>query len=140
MSQFIFDDKSIKWQRLADLEHFLVSVLDVDENNQVIDVLVKFEPFKQIVLHRHKAHNNSFVIHGDHYLYEANGKVKEIRPVGSYTISPADETPHRECGGDSGAVVLFSIRGNGVLYEVLDDDNTVIGTLSFDDFKALYSA
>jgi hypothetical protein len=74
-------------------------------------------------------------------LYEANGKLKEIRPIGSYTRSPPNDEPHREGGGDQDVVVFFSIRGsNGVLYEVLDDDLNLIATLSFQDFVDLFKA
>jgi quercetin dioxygenase-like cupin family protein len=140
MTIYNFDDKNIKWYKLGDFDHFVISVLDVDEQNSIMDVLVKFDAHQQIVLHRHKEHNNSFVVQGEHYLYEANGHVKEIRAVGSYTSSPASDEPHRECGGDEGAVVLFSLRGNGILYEVLDDEQNNIGTVSFQDFKDLFEA
>ncbi len=140
MTIYNFDDNNIKWYQLGDFEHFVISVLDVDEQNSIMDVLVKFEAHQQIVLHRHKEHNNSFVVQGEHYLYEANGHVKEIRAVGSYTSSPATDEPHRECGGDEGAVVLFSLRGNGILYEVLDDEQNSIGSVSFQDFKDLFEA
>lgn len=105
-----------------------------------MDVLIKFDAHKQIVLHKHKEHNNSFVVQGEHYLYNANGEVKEIRAVGSYTSSPASDEPHREGGGDEGAVVLFSLRGNGILYEVLDDEQNIIDTVSFQDFYDLFEA
>jgi quercetin dioxygenase-like cupin family protein len=140
MTIYNFDDKNIKWYKLGDFEHFVISVLDVDEENSIMDVLVKFDAHQQIVLHRHKEHNNSFVVQGEHYLYEANGKLKEVRAVGSYTSSPASDEPHRECGGDDGAVVLFSLRGSGILYEVLDDEQNTIGTVSFQDFNALFEA
>ncbi len=140
MTIYNFDDKNINWYKLGDFDHFVISVLDVDEKNSILDVLVKFDAHQQIVLHRHKEHNNSFVVQGEHYLYEANGEVKEIRAVGSYTSSPASDEPHRECGGDEGAVVLFSLRGNGIIYEVLDDEQNLIGTVSFQDFNDLFEA
>lgn len=141
MSTYNFDDHNINWYKLGELEHFVVSVLNVDEKNKIIDVLIKFESHQQIVLHRHKAHNNTFVVQGEHHLYEPNGEIKEVRAVGSYTSSPADDEPHRECGGDDGAVVFFSIRGdNGVLYEVLDDEQNTIATLGMQDFIDLFKA
>ena len=134
-----FDDNNIQWNKLGDFEHILYSVLNIDELNIIIDVIFKFDPHQQIVLHRHKAHNNTFVVQGEHRLFEPNGDLKEIRAVGSYTPSPASDEPHTECGGDEGAVVLFSIRGSaGVLYEVLDDNLNVIATLTFQDFIDLY--
>ena len=78
---------------------------------------------------------------GEHPLYESDGKLKEIRAVGSYTSSPAGDA-HREGGGsDQDVIVFFNIRGkDGILYELLDDDMNVIGTLSMQDFIELYRA
>jgi hypothetical protein len=136
-----FDDRNIRWNKLCDFEHLLYSILDIDESNKIIDVLFKFAANQQIVLHRHNAHNNTFVVQGEHRLYEPDGKLKEIRPVGSYTRSPASDDPHREGGGDQDVVVLFSIRGSDdVLYEVLDDDLNLIATLGFEDFVGLFQA
>jgi quercetin dioxygenase-like cupin family protein len=134
-----FDENNIKWNKLGDFEHIQYSVLNIDETNTIIDVIFKFDPHQQIVLHRHKAHNNTFVVQGEHHIFEPNGDLKESRAVGSYTSSPASDEPHTECGGDEGAVVLFSIRGsNGVLYEVLDDNLNIIASLTFQDFIDLY--
>lgn len=139
MATYNFDDSNITWYKLGDIEHLGYSILDIDEKNNIVDVIFKLEPFKQIVLHRHMAINHSFVIQGEHRLYEANGELKEIRAVGSYTSSPASNEPHRECGGKEGAIVLFSIRGsNGVFYEVLDDQQNVIAALGMQDFIDLY--
>lgn len=141
MSLYNFDDSNIRWNKLGDFEHLVYSVLDIDEDNNIVDVFFKFAANQQIVLHRHKAQNNTLVIQGEHRLYEANGKIKEVRPVGSYTISPPSDEPHREGGGDQDVVVFFSIRGNdGVLYEVLDNDLSVLATLSMQDFIGLYNA
>ncbi|MCF6252110.1 MAG: regulator [Methylococcaceae bacterium] len=139
MENFKFDDSNIQWHKLGDFEHILYSVLNIDEVNTIIDVMFKLEAQKPIVLHRHKALNTSFVIQGEHYLYQSDGELKEIRSVGSFTISPASDEPHTECGGDEGAVVLFSIRGcEGVLYEILDEDFNNIATLTFQDFIDMY--
>lgn len=139
MRNIKFDDNNIQWNKLGDFEHIHYSVLNIDEPNKTIDVIFRFESHQQIVLHRHKAHNNTFVVQGEHRLFEPNGDLKEIRAVGSYASSPASDEPHTECGGDEGAVVLFSIRGSaGVLYEVLDDNLNVIATLTFQDFIDLY--
>jgi hypothetical protein len=55
--------------------------------------------------------------------------IKEIRPVGSYTSSPPGE-PH-EGGGDQECIVFYSVRGKtDVLFELLDDNRNIVGTLS----------
>lgn len=141
MTRYFFDDCNIKCQKLEGFENLAYSILNIDENHKIIDVIFKFAANKQIVLHRHLALNNMFVIQGEHRLYEPNGALKEVRPVGSYTSSPPSDEPHREGGGDEDVIVFFSIRGsNGVLYEILDDNLNVTATLSMQDFIGLYAA
>lgn len=134
IGSYVFDDRNIRWERLADLEHFVFAVLDIDAPRNVVDFIIKFDPNQRIILHRHLALTNTLVIQGEHHLYEPNGALKEIRPVGSYTSSePGD--PHREGAGHQPAIVLYSVRGkDGVLFELLDDNLKVIGTLSVEDF------
>ncbi len=133
-TSYAFDDRNIRWYELGEFKHFVFAMLDVDEQKKLVDLILKFEPNQQIFLHRHLALTNTLVVQGEHRLYEPNGALKEIRPVGSYTSSPPGE-PHREGGGNAGGVVFYSIRGEGdTLFEVLDDDLKVIGTLSMPDF------
>lgn len=133
-AQYIFDDRNIRWGKLGDLEFLVFTVLHVDIRRNIVDFIIKFDPNRQIVLHRHLALTNTMVIQGEHRLYEPDGSLKEARAVGSYTSSePGD--PHREGAGDQPAVVLYSVRGkDGVLFELLNDDLQVIGTLSLEDF------
>jgi len=139
MTNHLFDDANVRWQTLGDFEHLHYAILDIDEHNKIIDVIFKFAEHQQILLHRHKALNKTFVIQGEHHLYEAGGRLKEVRAVGSYTSSLPSDDPHREGGGDVDAIVFFSIRGtDGVLYEILDDDLNIIATLSMQDFINLY--
>jgi quercetin dioxygenase-like cupin family protein len=143
MTAYQFDDRNIQWHKLGDFEHFVYSILDIDRENNIADVIFKFEPHQPIVLHRHKVLNKMLVIQGEHWLYEPNGEVKEVRPVGRYTSSPASPDPHRECGGDEGAVVIFSIRGNGnkgALYELLDVQENLIGIITMQDLIDLHVA
>ncbi len=140
MTAFNFDDRNIAWQKLGEFEHLRFSILDIDEKNKIADVLFKFSANEQIVLHRHLAHNNTFVIQGEHRLYHPNGVLKEVRPVGSLTSSPPSNDPHREGGGEQDVIIAFSIRGDGVLYELLDDDLNVIATISLQDLIDLRNA
>jgi hypothetical protein len=129
-----FDDRNIRWSKLGDLEHFVAAVLDIDVPQKVVDFIIKFEPNQRIILHRHLTLTNTLVIQGEHRLYEPNGALKEVRPVGSYTSSAPGET-HREGGGDEECVVFYSVRGGGDgLFELLDDSLNVIATLSRQDF------
>jgi hypothetical protein len=132
---YTFDDRHIRWHKLGEFEHFVLAMLDVDVSQKLCDFMIKFEPNQQIFLHRHTALTNTFVVQGEHRLYEPNGALKEVRPVGTYTSSPPGGS-HREGGGEEGCVVLYSIRGEeGTLFEVLDDDLTVVGTISMQDLS-----
>jgi quercetin dioxygenase-like cupin family protein len=141
MAAYNFDDQNIKWNKLGDLKHLLYSVLNVDEKDYIVHVLFKFDANEKIVLHRHMIANNTLVVQGEHRLYEPNGTLKEIRPVGSYRSSPPGDV-HSEGGGpDQDVVVFFDMRGHdGVFYEVLDGNQNVVGTLSYADFLGLYKA
>ena len=140
MSAHTFDDSNISWQQLGDFEHLRYSILDVDAKNKVADVLFKFSANEKILLHRHLAHNNTLVVQGEHRLYEPDGTLKEVRAVGSMTSSPPSDEPHREGGGDQDVIIAFNIRGSdGVLYELLDDDLAVIGSISMQDLVDLSS-
>jgi quercetin dioxygenase-like cupin family protein len=134
MATLAFDDHNLRWHKLGDLEHFVFYVFDVDSEKGVVDFILKFEPNQRIILHRHLALTNTFVVQGEHRLYEPNGALKEIRPVGSYTSSPPGE-PHREGGADQECIVFYSVRGKtDVLFELLDDSRNIVGTLSMRDF------
>jgi len=138
-TSYVFDDRNIRWYTLGDFEHFVFAMLDVDVPQRIIDFILKCPPNQKIFLHRHLALTNTLVVQGEHRLYEPNGKLKEVRPVGSYTSSPPGD-PHQEGAGDEGGVVFYSVRGkDGALFEVLDDNLNVIGTLGLDDFVSAFN-
>ena len=91
MTAHFFDHSRIRWQTLTGIEHLQYFILAIDQSNHIVDVLFKLAAKRQIVLHRHKALNHLFVIQGEHRLYHADGSQKEVRAVGTYTISPASE-------------------------------------------------
>lgn len=141
-----FDGSNIEWQTVAlppvgELQYLQFSVLNVDEENHIVHMLFKFAANEKIVLHHHMIHNNTFVVQGEHRLYEPDGTLKELRPTGMYKSTPAGDV-HREGGGPGqDGVVFFDMRGHdGVFYELLDDDQNVVAALSYADFLALYKA
>lgn len=135
-----FDDRNMKWYALGDFEHFEVFIFAVDEANNIADFIIKFEPNEKIFLHRHLALTNTFVVDGEHVIYEADGKVREVRPVGRYTSSKPGDA-HKEGGGVNGCVLHYSVRGEtDALFDVLDDDFKVQATLRTSDFKAAFDA
>lgn len=143
MTPHLFDDRAIPWQRFGEfVPSFYFSILQVDASSRIADVLFKLPAGEQIVLHRHRALNHTLVLQGEHRLYETDGSLREIRPAGSYTVSPASELPHREGGGEDDVIIAFSIRAGAddVLYELLDDAQQPVGTVTFPMLVELHQA
>jgi hypothetical protein len=141
MSVYHFDDRCIRWTRFGEFEpRFDFMILNLDEKRRIIDVLFKFPAQQQIVPHRHIALNHTFVVQGNHRLYDVDGKLNEDRPSGRYTVIPGSEKPHREGGGDQDTIVFFSIRPDESddLYELLDDAMNPIATVTFPMMVDLY--
>lgn len=132
-----FDDRNIQWRALGDFEHLTVTILSVDEKRNIADFIVKFDPNEKIFLHRHLALTNTFVIDGEHIIYEPGSKqLREIRPVGRYTSSQPGDA-HHEGGGANGCILYYSVRGEtDALFDVMDENGAVIATLRTADFKA----
>ena len=135
-TSYCFDDRNIRWHKFGDFTGFVVAMFDVDEKKNLVDFLVKFDPDSRIFCHRHVAHTHTFVVEGEHRLYEPDGKaVKEVRSTGTYTSSPPGDV-HREGGGADGCIVFYSVRGEeDRLFDVLDDELNVTATLRTQDFK-----
>ncbi|MFT6352025.1 hypothetical protein [Neptuniibacter pectenicola] len=133
----------VEWKQFGDLEHFRYSILYIDDEQQRAEILFKFEANKPIILHRHNSLNKLLVLKGEHHIFNADGSLSEIRATGSYTVAPASDAPHAECGGDGGTLILFSIFDNtsgGTLYDLMDPEQNIVGSLSMSDLVALYNA
>ena len=78
---------------------------------------------------------HTFVIADEHHIYEPDGTLREVRPIGSFTVRKPGEI-HNECGGPDGAVVHYTARGIGMLFEVLDDSGNVLGGLTLENLVA----
>jgi 2,4'-dihydroxyacetophenone dioxygenase len=136
----LFDDRNIHWKSLGpDFPHFQAAVFEVDEKRRTVEFIVKFDPDEKIIYHRHLAPTRTFVVQGEHRLYEVDGRLKEVRKVGTFTSTPAGAPPHLEGGGAEGCIVYYSMRAEGdeELFEVLDEKDQVLGVLGFKDFAAL---
>jgi hypothetical protein len=135
-----FDDQNIQWRELEGFSHMMVSIFFIDEARNRVDLLIKFDPNEKVLLHRHLADTNTFVVEGDHVIYEPDGSVREARPVGQYTFGTGRDA-HDEGGGPNGCVLYYSVRGESdALFEMLDADLNVTATLHTADFKAVSDA
>ncbi len=136
-----FDDSKLMWSRLGEeaiFDYLLVHALYVDESSNRVAFLGKFEPNEMIVLHKHLGDTDTFVVDGEHVLYEPDSReVRDRRPTGRHTASEAGDV-HREGGGAQGAIVHYSVSADSdALFDILDDDHNVVLTLRTGDVKAL---
>ena len=101
-TSYAFDDRNIQWGPIevpgcGVLPHFEFAPLAGSMEFKVVDFLIKFPPKQEvngrvvnlIHAHRHCGITNLFVIAGEHHIYEPDGTLREVRPVGN---SPS---PHR---------------------------------------------
>ena len=147
-TSYAFDDRNIQWGPIevpgcGVLPDFAFAPLAGSMELKVVDFLIKFPPKKEvngrvvnlIHAHRHCGITNLFVIAGEHHIYEPDGTLREVRPVGSNTVSPPGDV-HTEGGGPEGGVVHYSVRGSGMLFEFVDDQMQVLGGLTLENLVA----
>ena len=132
-----FDESNINWNPMPNVEHAWISILDIDEKAKIVDIILKFSANEKIVLHKHRSIFNTFVIQGEHRIYNSDGELTESRSVGTYTNGSPDIDAHREGGGDEDVIILFSLRpySDGLIYEILDENHEVDLAVGFNDFK-----
>jgi hypothetical protein len=136
-----FDDSNIDWHPFGDFKGFVASILHVDEEKRIAEFIIKFDPNTKAILHRHLAPTYTFVIAGDHVIYEPDGSVREVRPVGRFTASGVDGDIHDEGGGPDGCILLYSVRGaTPALFEMMDKEFNVTATQMVGDYKAAWDA
>lgn len=136
-----FDDSNISWRPFAGMDGFVVRIFDVDPANRTVDFAIKFDPNTQVIIHRHTALTHTFVVEGDHVIYEPDGRLRESRPVGRYTVSQVTGDVHNEGGGPNGCTLIYSVRGESdEMFDVLDEQQNIVSKLGVAEFKSLMDA
>jgi quercetin dioxygenase-like cupin family protein len=134
-------DSEIDWQPFAGIENLELTLCDLDEERQILDLMVRFAPEKTVTMHNHLAQTNMFIIQGELRMYEPDGSVREVRSAGHYYRGRRNDV-HSEGGGADGAIVFYSVRGHGAeeMFEIMDDDQNVVATLGMSDLREAWEA
>ncbi|NCG23892.1 MAG: regulator [Actinobacteria bacterium] len=143
-----FDETKINWQPLPGpdgnpADHLGCSILHIDDEAIIVDILFKFAANQKIVNHRHTSDFNTFVVKGELHIYDLEGNLTEVRYPGTYTAGVATDEPHTEGGGEEDVVVLFSLRpysNDKPIYEILDETGEIAAIMTFDALKELHEA
>lgn len=134
---FGFDDSHIEWRQFRALDGVYYHLLDVDETTRTVDWLMKFEPDKACVLHRHTGPCKTFVLEGEHHVFEPDGNGgynTVVRPAGTWATSTGDNV-HFESGGPGGGVIYLSMTGaDETIYDILDDELNLERSITVADF------
>ena len=99
-----FDETKIDWKPLpgpdgSPADHIGCSILHVDNEAKIVDVLFKFSANEKIVNHRHTSDFNTFVVKGEHHIYDLEGNSKEVQAL----LESARK--RREKGGESDQLI-----------------------------------
>ena len=140
----VFPDDQLNWFRVTGSKRFDypidydVAVLHVDENEGRIDFLSRWAPDHYCHYHRHLGETSLLVLEGEHHVVETKDfeKVHKIRQPGFFaTNAPGDL--HMEYGGPEGTLVYFSCKAvGGALFDVVDQNGTVLKTATVEDFTS----
>ena len=144
MPNLQFDIDPDAWQSVsnASLSYFMgydFQLLSWDRLASTIDFALRFNnEGGHCQRHRHLASTTVLVMEGEQHLMELHpdGKTTSKKRVkGDYARSNgADANPHMECGGREGGVVFYSCYApDGRLFELIDDDGTIIREVTFED-------
>jgi hypothetical protein len=138
-----YDASSLQWKRLTDPKKtfdyhvdYWVAIIGFDMEKKHVDFLGKWEPNSYCHYHRHLSPTTSIVLAGEHHLVDESGSetVHKIRVRGDIATTEAGES-HMEYGGPEGSMLLFSMDcDGGEVFQVLDKNENVMVSLSFEDF------
>lgn len=136
-----FDDRTIAWRPFAGFDGLYYHLLSVDHEAQVVDMLMKFDPWAECVPHRHPGPTKTLVLQGEHSLYDPvpdHGPANTTRQASGFGANRGDET-HIEGGGPDGAIILLMMTArDGVIYEILNADGSIHRKITMDDFQRGY--
>lgn len=146
-----FDDSNIRWLRFGNLvpvaedgthpsDGLEYWVLGVNQGRQTVDILFKQDAGVRCRPHRHVGPTDTMVLEGQHNNFKyADGKwtlVQERHP-GFLAYSEGDHF-HIEQGGPEGTIVhLHMVAVDGLIWEVLAKDGSVIASARIEDFQAV---
>ena len=137
-----YPQDDLNWFRVTGSKRFdypidyHVAVLSVDEAEGRIDFLSRWEADHYCHFHRHIGETTVLVLEGEHHVVETNEfeTVHKTREPGFTTTNPPGDL-HMEYGGPEGSLVYFSCKAvDGALFDVVDQDGTVLKTATVADF------
>lgn len=152
MSEPSFDVTRHKWRTvtgdpaLSYLVHHDYTILGWDEGAQTLDMVVRWHgDGGHCPIHRHVSTTTVLVLAGEQHLWDVapdgSRGAHKMRRAGDYHLMTGDTLPHLERGGPEGGLAFFGNHcKNGLLYELVDEENKVIADVTIATLVADWEA
>jgi hypothetical protein len=152
MAQSFFDPSRHKWREVTgepELSYKIrhdYTILGYDLAAGTLDMVVRWEgDGGHCPMHRHTATTTVLVLAGEQHLWDINPDGShgdhKVRRAGDYALSVGDALPHLERGGADGGMVFFGNHSsNGLLYEIIGEDQKVLADITMESLVADFNA
>ena len=148
MAQGFYDADRLEWRVVegdAELSYKVsheYAILGADIGAGTLDMLVRWQgDGGHCPLHRHTSVTRILVLEGEQHLWDMGPDGERgahtVRRAGDYALSLGDKAPHLERGGDQGGMAFFGCHAqDGILYEILSEDMSVLAEVSVESLLA----
>ena len=118
-----------------------MSILNIDDQANIVDVLFKFDAGAKIVMHRHTSVFNTFVVSG-HHIYSPDGELAEYALPELIDVASPVRSRIRKAAAVR-TLSFFSacdLTCGAAIYEILDENQEVVATMNFNAQKSFHDA
>jgi hypothetical protein len=144
MNPSAFDPDRHRWREVTGTpgQSFLIrhdyTILGYDLAAGTLDMLVRWKgDGGHCPIHRHTSTTTVLVIAGEQHLWDLHPDgtrgAPRVRRAGDYALTVGEALPHLERGGPDGGLVFFGNHSrDGRLYEVFDEDMSLVADISME--------
>ena len=126
----------LDWQEVDGHPGNYINVLTIDEKRHRVDFLFRQDPHKEFARHTHRCTAVALTLEGLWGYREG----EEMHFPGTFSYEPPGSA-HTPFASEQGMMVYASFQGTGPeMLDILDENDTVLDTLTLDFFRQYYVA